>query len=324
MPSLHPKTILQPLTIANWQPEWDDDDDNADSMEESKEDAMDIGGTAEAPQQQDDALAVDINAVAAQATIAHAANDSMSIESGSPPLLSNPPFPGPPTVNAPTPPFCILLDDSSTAICYAAEAPWMPTPSIGALPTGNNDPIAKLNHTITVHLAELNQQQCAIGAKYNAFCNLLVTAQAMFDVTAIEQQVCSAVGLHTAPFAELIAQAEQAIDTKYDNISALHRASKSALTKAITMGNSPTLNRRALTAVDKAMTATMALDGLLYQRVNEAVTAEVILTVDKIMKQEIHPHVQDTVDKIFIFYWNCVIVKGTTAEADLAKSFLKA
>ncbi len=32
------------------------------------------------------------------------------------------------------------------------------------------------------------------------------------------------------------------------------------------------------------MMATVALDGLLYQRVNEAVTAEVISTVDKIME----------------------------------------
>jgi hypothetical protein len=57
-----------------------------------------------------------------------------------------------------------------------------------------------------------------------------------------------------------------------------------ALAKAITTCNGPTLNRRALTAVDDAMMATVALDGLLYQRVNEAVTAEVISTVDKIME----------------------------------------
>ncbi len=168
-PSLCPKTTLQPLTIANWQPEWDDNNNNADGTEESKEDGADIGGTAETPQQQDDTLAVDINVAAAQATTAHAANNSTSIESGSPPLLSNPPFPGPPTGDAPTPQHCILLDDSSAAICYAAEAPWMLTPSIGALPTGDNDPMAKLNHAITVHLAELDRQQCMIGAKYNAF-----------------------------------------------------------------------------------------------------------------------------------------------------------
>jgi hypothetical protein len=33
-----------------------------------------------------------------------------------------------------TPSHCKLLD-SNTAICFAAEAPWTPTPSIGALPT---------------------------------------------------------------------------------------------------------------------------------------------------------------------------------------------
>jgi hypothetical protein len=77
---------------------------------------------------------------------------------------------------------------------YAAEAPWTPTPSIGALPTGNDDPMAKLNHAVTVHLAELDPQQCAIGVKYDAFRNLLVTAQATFDVTAIKQGVRSASG----------------------------------------------------------------------------------------------------------------------------------
>jgi hypothetical protein len=126
---------------------------------------VDIGSTAEAPQQQDNALTVDINAAAAQAITAHASNNFTSIESGSPPRLSNPPFPGPPTVNAPTPLCRILLDNSSAAICYTAEAPWTPTPSIGALPMGNDDPMAKLNHAITVHLAELDRQQRAIGAK---------------------------------------------------------------------------------------------------------------------------------------------------------------
>jgi hypothetical protein len=145
----------------------------------------------------------------------------------------------------------------------------------------------------------------------------------MVSITAIKQKVRSGVGLYTAQFAELIAQAEQAIDTKYDNISSLHRASKSALTKAITMCNSRTLNRRALAAVDDTMMAATALEGLLYQRLNEAVTVEVILTVDKIVEQEIHPPIQDTVDKIFISYWDCVIVECTTAEADLAMSFLK-
>ncbi len=105
--------------------------------------------------------------------------------------------------------------------------------------------------------------------------------------------------------------------------SVAHHAPKSALTKAITMCDSPTLNRRALAAVDDAMTAAMALDGLLYQRINEAVTAEVISTVDKIVEQEIHPHVQDTINEIFISYRDCVIIKRTTAEAYLAMSFLK-
>jgi hypothetical protein len=51
----------------------------------------------------------------------------------------------------------------------------------------------------------------------------------------MEQQVRSAVGVHSAPLVELLSNAEAAIDTKYNDISALHRASKPALTKAIAL-----------------------------------------------------------------------------------------
>ncbi len=118
----------------------------------------------------------------------------------------------------------------------------------------------------------------------------------------------SAVGAHRAPLVELVSNAKVAIDTKYDDISALHKASKSALTKAIALCNGPTLNQRALAVVDNAMTAAVALGGLMDQRISKAVTSAVIATVDDIVAQEIQPCIQDTLDKIFS-YQDCVIAE---------------
>ncbi len=108
-------------------------------------------------------------------------------------------------------------------------------PSIEDLPTADDDPMATLHWDISTHLAKLDCQRIAIGAKYDAFHDLLVKAKTNFYVSAMERQVHSAVGVHSAPLFELLSNAKAAIDTKYNNISALHRASKPALTKAIAL-----------------------------------------------------------------------------------------
>jgi hypothetical protein len=117
---------------------------------------------------------------AAPVVKAHAADNAASIGSGSPPLLSIPPFPEPLVIKTPPPSGHVLLVSDAT-INYAAEAPWMPTPSIGDLLTDDDDPMAKLNRAISTHIAELDHQRLAIGAKYDAFHDLLVKAQTNFD-----------------------------------------------------------------------------------------------------------------------------------------------
>ncbi len=121
---------------------------------------------------------------------------------------------------------------------------------------------------------------------------------------------------------ELVSNAEVAINVKYDDISALHVASKAALTEAMTLLDASKVNWQALAAVDDAMTAVVAPDGLMDQRINEAVTLAVITAVDKIAEQEIHPWVQHTLDKIFVSYQDCVINERKTAESELAVSLL--
>ena len=104
-------------------------------------------------------------------------------------------------------------------------------------------PMAALNRAISAHLSELDRQQRAIDDKYDAFRALLVTAQATFDAPAIELRVRSAIGAHTAPFSALISQAESAIDRKYDEICALHTASKSPISSAMTLLDAPALTQ---------------------------------------------------------------------------------
>ncbi len=69
------------------------------------------------------------------------------------------------------------------------------------------------------------------------------------------------------------------------------------------------------------MTAAVALGGLMDQRISKAVTLAVIATVNNIVVQKIQPRVQDTLDKIFVSYWDCVIVEQHATEKDLAESF---
>ncbi len=93
----------------------------------------------------------------------------------------------------------------------------------------------------------------------------------------------SAVGAHSALLVELISNAEAAIDMKFDNISALHQASKLALPKAIALCGGPTLNRWALAMVDNTMTAAVAPGGLMDQHISKAVTSAFIATVNNIV-----------------------------------------
>ncbi len=102
----------------------------------------------------------------------------------------------------------------------------------------------------------------------------------------------------------------------------IHVASKAALTEAMTLLNASKVNGRALAAVDDAMMAAMAPDGLMDQCISKAVTSAVITAVDKIVEQEIQPRVQHTLDEIFVSYRDCVINEHKTAESELAASLL--
>ncbi len=72
--------------------------------------------------------------------------------------------------------------------------------------------------------------------------DLLVKAQTEFNTSAIVRRVQSAVGAHSAELIELVANAEAAIDVKYNDISAMHTALKSALSKALTLVDASTLS----------------------------------------------------------------------------------
>ncbi len=149
--------------------------------------------------------------------------------------------------------------------------------------------MVKLNHSIAEHLGELDHQQRAIGAKYNALQDLLVTAQTTFDINAINLRVCFAVELHTTPFKELLAQAKVEIDTKYDDISKLHQESQTAINEAIKLCNGPSIHWRALAVVDNAVTAAVAPNELLAQRISEAVQSEVTTAIEQFVAREVHP-----------------------------------
>jgi hypothetical protein len=272
-PSLRPHTTLRPLALAEWNPGWHDDG-NADNDSSDKD--SDVGGSDE--MKHDDPLAVDDTAVTNRDdTATNTAKDATSSGSDSPPLLSSSPY-----------------------------------PSIGAHPADDDDPMAALNRAISAHLSELDRQQRAIGDKYDAFRALLVTAQATFNAPAIELRVRSAIGAHTAPFSELISQAESAIDRKYDEINALHVASKSTISSAMMLLDAPALSQRALAAVDDAIRSATAPDGLLDQRIGDSIASAVSSAVTT------------TLDEIFVSYRDCVLVERQAAEADLAASFHKA
>ena len=179
-PSLRPRTSLRPLALPAWQPKWDDDDTAVD--DDTLDDVSDVGGTEETKDK--DFLVDDASILVDRDTATVDTPDG----DDSPPLLSLPPSPEP-----------VMLGASAF------------TPI--TIPDDGN-PMAALNRGISAHLVELDHQQRAIGDKYDAFCALLVQAKASFDTPAIDLRIRSAIGAHTAPFSELISQAESAIDIR--------------------------------------------------------------------------------------------------------------
>jgi len=231
---------------------------------------------------------------------ADTAEDDSPNGSDSPPLLSIPPSPKP-----------FLVDDPAALhhnVAFDVGASYCITNADIATPPGDDDPMAALNRAISAHLSELDRQQRAIDDKYDAFRALLVTAQATFDATAIELPVRSAIGAHTAPFSELIYQAESAIDRKYDEINAIHVALKSTISLAMTLLDATALTQRALAAVDDAIRAATALAGLLDQCIGASIASAVSSAIPS------------TLDEIVVLYWTCVLEEWHAAEADLTLS----
>ncbi len=317
-PSLRPRPSLRPLALAAWQPGWNDDNDAVNDG--ASDEDSDVGGSKET--KHDDTLMVDETAVANRDVNAHTAEDDTPDGSNSPPLLSIPPSPKPFLVDAPAALHHHVAFDAGASYCV--------TNADIAMPPGDNDPMAALNRAISAHLFELDSQQRAIGDKYDAFHALLVTAQAAFDAPAIKLRVRSAIGAHTAPFSELTSQAESAIDRKYDEINALHVTSKSTISSAMMLLDAPALSQWALAAVDDAIRAATAPDGLLDQRIGESIAS--VVDPDGLLDQRIGESialavslaVTSTLDEIFVSYWTCVLEERHAAEADLISSSLHA
>jgi hypothetical protein len=204
-----------------------------------------------------------------------------SLDSGSPPLLSSPDSTNPLEGDAPPLSDTAILD-SGASLEYA------PRPTIGETPaTTTVNPMAKLNAAISLHLAKLNRQRIAISKKYDTFHDLLIQTRTDFDVSAIEARVSSAVAVHTTPLAELVSQAEA------------------------------TIEHCAIAAVNTAMTAAIAHGGLMEQWINNEVKLAVRTAIINIVDCKIQPLVQDTVDNIFISYWDCVLTEQQQAKSDI-------
>jgi hypothetical protein len=126
------------LTLAEWNPVWHEADDAAD---EASDEDSDVGGSEET--KHNNALAVDDTAVATHDVNPLTAEDATSTGSNSPPLLSSPTSPDTFLVDTPAAPHHVLLDDGATSCIANADAALRtPTPSIRALPTDDNNPMA--------------------------------------------------------------------------------------------------------------------------------------------------------------------------------------
>ena len=76
-----------------------------------------------------------------------------------------------------------------------------------------------------------------------------------------------------------------------------------------------------LAAVDNAVKAAVAPDGMLAERIGKEVTLAVINTVDRIMAREINLHVHKTLDEVFTSYQDCVLTEHHLAETELKMYF---
>ncbi len=109
--------------------------------------------------------------------------------------------------------------------------------------------------------------------------------------------------------AELISQAESAIDRKYEEISAIHFASKSTISSA-------------LAAVDDAIRTATAPDGLLDRRIGESIASAVdpdglLQRIGESIASAISSAVASTMDENFVSYRTCVLDEQHAAEVDL-------
>jgi hypothetical protein len=95
------------------------------------------------------------------------------------------------------------------------------------------------------------------------------------------------VAVHTAPLAELVSQAEA------------------------------TIEHCAIAAVDTAMMAVIAHGGLMEQRINNEVKLAVRAAINNILDCKIQPLVQDTINNIFISYWDCILTEWQQAKSDI-------
>ncbi len=267
-------------------------------MEETKDDASSIEGSIE--NTSDDAPTVKDAMVAADTTTAHGDDDATL--NGSATLLSSPASNADSLAGNNPPPSDNAILDSGASIQYTAAPTPTRTPQLDDLPAMAPNGMATLQQAIFEHLAELNRQWIWIGEKYDALHDLLVKAQAEFDASAIEQQVRSTVWVQSAGLKELVANAEAAIDIKYDKITTMHSALKSALSRVLSLVDASNLSTRALTAVDNAVTAAVAPGGMLVECIGNEVTTAVIAAVDRIVARELNPHVHEFLDDVFTSY----------------------
>jgi hypothetical protein len=175
-------------------------------------------------------------------------------------------------------PHPLMIHDSGACFNYmGSSSPLLPT---GKLPVSAINGMATLQRAILEHLAELDCQRISIEEKYDALYDLLIRAQTGFDAPAIERRVKTAVG---PVYAELIV----------------------------------TLSDWALTAVDEAITAAVAPDGMLAHRICDEVTAAVTTAVDKLVTETVTSRIHDTLDDVFMSYRDCVLHERKLAEEGL-------
>jgi hypothetical protein len=286
-------------------------------MEETKDDASSIEGSIE--NTSDDAPMVKDATAAADTTTAHGDDDATS--NGSTTLLSSPASNADSLVGNNPPPSDNAILDSGASIQYTA-APTPPrTLQLDDLPATAPDGMATLQRAISEHFAELDRQRIWIGEKYDTLHDLLVMAQAKFDASAIERRVRSTVWVQSAGLKELVVNAEAAIDIKYDEITTMHSASKSALSEALSLVDASNLSTCALAAVDNAITTAVAPGGMLAERIGDEVTTAVIAAVDRIVARELNPHIHEVLDDVFTSYQDCVLMERQLAETEVTTFF---